>query len=34
LISKFPNIKMCGDTVAYRDMYNLRGLKALPVLLR
>jgi cytochrome P450 len=34
LTRKFPNMKMAGDTVEYRDMFNLRGLKALPILLR
>jgi cytochrome P450 len=34
LMAKFPDIKITSDTVAYRDMFNLRGLKALPVLLR
>jgi len=34
LMAKFPDIKITSDTVAYRDMFNLRGLKALPILLR
>ncbi|HLX38018.1 MAG TPA: cytochrome P450 [Candidatus Binataceae bacterium] len=34
LIGKFPTMKNAGDQCQYRDMFNLRGLKALPVLLR
>ena len=34
LIAKFPTMKTAGDQCQYRDMFNLRGLKALPVLLR
>ena len=34
LIKNFPNIKLAADNVEYRDMFNLRGLKALPTLLR
>ena len=34
LTKRFPNMKMSGDSVAYREMFNLRGLKALPILLR
>jgi len=31
LIDKFPTMKPAGDQCQYRDMFNLRGLKALPV---
>jgi cytochrome P450 len=31
LVRNFPKIDLAADKVEYRDMYNLRGLKALPV---
>jgi cytochrome P450 len=31
LVRNFPKIDLATDKVEYRDMYNLRGLKALPV---
>lgn len=34
LMAKFPSMNLTSDTVDYRDMFNLRGLKALPILLR
>jgi cytochrome P450 len=34
LTARFPTFEMTGDSVQYRDMFNLRGLKALPILLR
>jgi pimeloyl-[acyl-carrier protein] synthase len=34
LTSKFPGIDLAGDTVEYREMFNLRGLKSLPVKLQ
>ena len=33
LVRAFPKIDLATDKVEYRDMYNLRGLKALPVTL-
>lgn len=34
LIAKSPNLKLAGGAIEYRDMFNLRGLKSLPVLLQ
>jgi cytochrome P450 len=34
LTARFPTLEITGDPIQYRDMFNLRGLKALPVLLR
>ncbi len=34
LTARFPTMEITGDPVQYRDMFNLRGLKVLPVLLR
>jgi pimeloyl-[acyl-carrier protein] synthase len=33
LLARYPKIALGGDRIEYRDMFNLRGLKALPVTL-
>jgi cytochrome P450 len=31
LLKNFPNMKLATEKLEYRDMFNLRGLKRLPV---
>ena len=31
LASKFPRIELASDSIEHREMFNLRGLKSLPV---
>jgi cytochrome P450 len=31
LLQRFPRLRLAGDSVSYRDNFNLRGLKSLPL---